>query len=114
MHERSDLTAEEQANVRVALRFLRARCGGWDPLAKLLHVKEKTISHISTGGVVTASVAVRVARLAKVGIDDLLAGKYPPEGACPYCGHVKGTGDDAEDQLLPGPVMIERVRNNLG
>jgi hypothetical protein len=33
----------------------------------------------------------RLARLEKAfaehGIDDLLAGKFPPEGACPECGH---------------------------
>jgi hypothetical protein len=26
----SDLTTQEQAHVRTALQFLRARCGGWN------------------------------------------------------------------------------------
>jgi hypothetical protein len=33
------------------------------------------------------AVAFRVARLTGVSIDDLLAGKYPPPGTCPHCGH---------------------------
>jgi hypothetical protein len=31
--------------------------------------------------------ALRVARLAGVPIDDVLAGKFPPAGTCPYCGN---------------------------
>jgi hypothetical protein len=30
--------------------------------------------------------AVRVARMVKVGVDDLLVGKFPPPGECPKCG----------------------------
>jgi hypothetical protein len=101
---RSDLTTTEQANVRVALRFLRARCGGWQPLAKVLLSQEVTIRHIAGGKPVSASIAVRIARFVKVGIDDLLAGKYPPEGACPYCGHVK---DPAEGTQSPVPARAD-------
>ena len=36
---------------------------------------------------VSASIAVRTARLADVGVDDVLAGKFPPPGTCAYCGH---------------------------
>jgi hypothetical protein len=31
--------------------------------------------------------AVRVARLAGVGVDDVLSGRYPAAGTCPMCGH---------------------------
>ena len=31
-------------------------------------------------------IAFRVARLAKVGVDDVLAGRFPPPGTCPHCG----------------------------
>lgn len=78
----SDLTKEEQANVRTALRFLRARCGGWEAVAKALHLGRSTI-----GRAATPTVAFRVARFAGVKIDDLLEGAFPPVGTCPYCGH---------------------------
>ena len=86
----SDLTAQEQANVRTALKHLRLRCGGWDALSKALRFKKKTLAHaVRPHGTVTASVAFRIARLAGVSIDELLAGAYPAPGTCPYCGHVK-------------------------
>ena len=92
---RSDLAAQEQAHVRTAILFLRARCRGWEPLAKILNMKEPTVRHIGGGKPVSASVAFRVARFVKVGIDDLLAGKYPPANACPHCGHVASAEDPA-------------------
>jgi hypothetical protein len=87
----SDLTADEQVRVRVALRFLRSRCGGWGPLAKALHFKDTTLGRVASKGTVSPLLAFRVARLAKVGVDDVLAGKYPPPGACPHCGYCKET-----------------------
>jgi hypothetical protein len=88
----SDLTTAEQTHVRAALRFLRARCGGWAPLAKALRFRERSLAKVGCGRVASASMAVRVARLAEVGVDDLLAGKYPPAGTCPHCGHCKSPG----------------------
>jgi len=76
------MTAAEQAHVLSAVRFLRARCGGWAPLVKALGFSRVTLRHAAT-----PAVAFRVARLAGVGIDDLLAGKYPPAGTCAHCGH---------------------------
>jgi len=76
------MTAAEQAHVLAAVRFLRARCGGWAPLVKTLGFTRQTLSHPAT-----PAVAFRVARLAGVGVDDLLAGKYPPPGTCAHCGH---------------------------
>lgn len=88
----SDLTAKEQGAVRVAIRFLKARAGMWAPLAKTLRVHRRTLGAIASGRLpVTASVAVRVARLAGVGVDDVLLGRFPPAGACPHCGHVTDT-----------------------
>ena len=78
----SDLTKEEQANVRKALQFLRARCGGWKAVAKVLHFRRETVGRAS----ISASMAIRVARFAGVGVDELLTGKFPPAGTCPYCG----------------------------
>ena len=80
----SDLTAKEQANVRTAVAFLRARCGGVKPLAKALRFSLATIRR-SAGPVL----AFRIARLAGVPVDDVLTGKYPPPGVCAHCGHRK-------------------------
>ena len=76
------MTAAEQAHVLVAVRFLRARCGGWAPLVKALGFTRMTLTKPAS-----PAVAFRVARLAGVGVDDLLAGKYPPAGTCAHCGH---------------------------
>lgn len=86
----TDLTAEEQTNVRKALRFLRNRAGGWSAVASALGFTRKTLRHVGDDRkrVVSASMAFRVAKLAGVSVDDLLAGKYPPANACPHCGHV--------------------------
>jgi hypothetical protein len=83
----SDLTTGEQKNVPAALGFLRARTGGWKPLARALHTHPLTLSQRKLP--ISASLAVRVARLAGIGVDDVLTGKYPPAGTCPHCGHRK-------------------------
>ncbi len=74
----SDFTAAEQANVRKALQFTRVGSGGWDTQAKALHAHKKTLRRPAS-----ASAAVRVARLAGVGVDDVLTGKYPVPGVRP-------------------------------
>jgi DNA-binding XRE family transcriptional regulator len=84
----SDLTAEEQARVRLALRFLRTRCGSWERLAKVTHYTAKTLTLISEGTMApSVTLAFRLARLAQVATDDVIAGIYPAAGACPHCGH---------------------------
>ncbi|MGK3964990.1 hypothetical protein WMF01_30900 [Sorangium sp. So ce1667] len=83
-----DLTNQEEANVRAALQFLRLRLGGWASLAKAIGFKEATLANVTKKGRgVSASMAMRVAKLVHVGVDDLLTGKFPPPGTCPYCGH---------------------------
>lgn len=88
----TDLTTQEQAHVRIALRFLRARCGGWMSLAKAIHSTDRGLRRLMAGGTVTASIAVRVARLAGQSVSDVLGGAYPPAGTCPHCGHSSATG----------------------
>ena len=84
-----DLTAQEQTNVRTALRFLRARMGGWKSVAKVLRFNETSLAHVVSGKKrVSETLAFRAARLAAVSVDDLLAGKFPAPGSCPHCGHV--------------------------
>lgn len=85
-----DLTTAEQGHVRAALQFLRARCGGWAPLAQVLRAKPTALARVGNGRRgTTASLAVRIARLACVGVDDVLGGRFPPAGACPHCGRMK-------------------------
>jgi hypothetical protein len=85
----SDLTAIEQTNVRAALRFMRARCGTWAAVSKALKLGDSTASNVAAGAAVSPLLAFRVARLAKVGVDDVLAGRFPDPRCCPHCGHVR-------------------------
>ena len=56
-------------------------------LAKALHFKKRNLyASMSGHNTVGPGMAFRVARLVQVGIDDLLAGKYPAPGTCPHCG----------------------------
>jgi hypothetical protein len=80
----SELTTKEQANVRAALAFVRARCGSAKLAAKALRVSLPTLRASATPLMV-----FRVARFASVGLDDVLTGKYPPPGVCAHCGHRK-------------------------
>lgn len=79
----SDLSAKEQANVKTAIAFLRARCG-LKPLTKALRFSRDTLRAPAS-----PTLAYRVAKLAGVPVDDVLTGKYPPPGVCPHCGHRK-------------------------
>jgi hypothetical protein len=88
-----DLLPEEQAHVKAAIIFLRARVGSWPALVALSGVKLATLTWSArpkTG--VTAGIAIRIARAADVPIDDVLRGAWPPAGACPHCGHVTEGG----------------------
>jgi len=84
-----DFTAKEVAAVRGALHFLRLRCGAWAPLAKALGFQAETLPKVANGHrAVSATLVIRIAKFAKVGVDDLLAGSFPAAGTCPHCGHV--------------------------
>jgi hypothetical protein len=86
----SDLTKEEQANVRAALVFLRARCGSWANVAKALKLGESSPGNIVSGHATAGPLVVfRIAKFAKVGVDDVLTGSFPPAGTCPHCGHAR-------------------------
>jgi hypothetical protein len=83
----SDLTPEEQANARKAIRFLAKRFGTYRKLAEAIGAKRATVLLAGrTAGRVSAGIALRVARVAGVSLEDVLAGRFPADGACPYCG----------------------------
>lgn len=86
----SDFSTAEMDRARAALRFLHARTGKWEPLAKALRASVVTLSTVSAGSrPMSASLVVRIAKLAGVGVDDVIGGRFPPKGACPHCGHIK-------------------------
>ena len=82
-----DLSTAEQTHVRTALKFLRLRCGTWVAVSKALRLGKSTAGAIASGRSVTPLVAFRVARFAKVNVDDVLAGRFPAPGTCAHCGH---------------------------
>jgi hypothetical protein len=54
---------------------------------KALHFRADSLNKVINGKYrVSASMVVRVAKIAEVGVDDVLAGKYPVPGTCPHCG----------------------------
>ncbi len=84
----SDLDLKEQNHVRATLNFLRGQMGGTGVLAQALRFERQTVNYVMSGrGPVSASMAIRVARLLDASVDDLLAGRHRP-GACPKCGHM--------------------------
>ncbi len=83
----SDLTPEEQANAKAALRFLATRLGSGAKLAAAMGSNLAAVRHASKKrGAVSAGIALRVARVAGVPLEDVLSGAWPKAGACPHCG----------------------------
>lgn len=80
----NDLTAKEEENVRVALRYLHGRFETWENVAGALGVDPVSLRRAVKGGTVTASLAFRVARRTRATVDDVLTGAFP--GTCPHCG----------------------------
>ena len=83
----SDLTPEEQANVKAALRFLKVKLGGPKKLAETMKALPATVKYaVSNRGKVSAGIALRAALAAGVPLEDLLSGAWPKPGSCPLCG----------------------------
>lgn len=62
--------------------------GAWGPLAKALRYEWDSIQKVATGrSAVTPALALRVARLASVTMDELLAGQWLSARVCPHCGN---------------------------
>lgn len=99
----SDLDLKEQKNVRTALRYLRLRAGTWAAVSQAVGLSpqglEKTVGGRRS---VSASVALRVARLAGVPFDDLIAGHFLP-GACPRCGYMPDFADGETTKVEDAP-----------
>ena len=98
----SDLTAKEQRHVRTALKFLRFRVGGWKAVAEALHLKEDSVQKVAAGGAVSVNLAFRLARLAEISVDDLLAGAWLSPRVCPHCGRPPEDFEDEETVVEDG------------
>ena len=83
----SDLDEKEQGQVRAAMHYLRIQMGGLKPIAQAIRADYCALQKVAKGhNEVSASIALRVARLLDVPFDDLLLGRYQP-GSCTKCGH---------------------------
>jgi hypothetical protein len=97
----SDLTDKEQRAVRLALRFLRVRSGAWKGLAKALRYNGQSLQKAAAGErPVTPALALRVARFAGVGMDDVLSGQWLSGRVCPHCGRLPD--DFADEDTMAG------------
>lgn len=108
----NDLTAKEQRAVCTALRFLRLRVGAWAPLAKALRCEPDTIHKVAAERRgVTPALALRVARISGVPMEELLAGQWLSPRTCPHCGHPPDDFVDEErwssDRPDPGGCASE-------
>jgi len=83
------LTETEQAHLRAALYYMRARIGSWAVLARAVRSKRISLLRIRRGLRIGGmrSLAGRLADVAGVPVADVLAGRLPPPGVCPHCGH---------------------------
>jgi hypothetical protein len=83
----STLTPLEMANAKAAIRFVAVKLGGSAKLAAALEVTRASIDAARlTRGRLSAGLALRVARLAGVPLEDVLSGAWPKPGSCPHCG----------------------------
>lgn len=79
----SELTPAEQANVIDALWLVHAEHRPWPRIAKLMGINPGTLEAVVTGRKKPmAGLAIRVARLAGLSTDDVLAGNFDGPIAC--------------------------------
>jgi hypothetical protein len=86
----SELTPDEQGGVRRALKALVVRFGNTKALAKRMGCSVAGIN-LAIRKRPSVAMALLASRAAGVSVSDVLAGKFPREGECALCGHVKRT-----------------------
>lgn len=109
------LTEKEQRHVRTAIRFLRFKVGGWQPLADALGMKVDSLVKVvnARGRDVTARLAYSVARLTDVSIDDLLLGALLSPRTCPHCGRAPDSDFVDEETVVedrPREAVLKLVK----
>ena len=81
------LNREEQRHALKVFRFLRIRFGSWKMLAKALGFEASTLIGVKKcRDRVSINMAYCISRLACVPFEDVVTGRYPAPGTCPYCG----------------------------
>jgi hypothetical protein len=81
------LSDEQEEGVRRALGALKIRYGSLNALARSIRVDPTYLNLMFNGRrKVHPGLAICAAQVAGVPVDDVLTGKFPAEGACPYCG----------------------------
>ena len=81
------LTPEEAANVAIVVKVLCVRLGTTTNVAKAMQTNPKPIQRAVSGkSQPSAGMAIKVAKLAGVPVDDVLSGAFPVAGSCPMCG----------------------------
>ena len=82
-----ELTLAEQHNVRAMVLKLRDQYSSWKALAEALSVNRVTLVRAQPGKQApTVGLALSVARLAKVPVDDVLGGVVATPRVCRVCG----------------------------
>lgn len=80
------LPPTEQANVKAAIRLLRHQLDP-DQLARALKITRLALKHTTERRrPASAKLALRVARVAGVPLEEILSGAWRPTGVCPVCG----------------------------
>lgn len=73
--------------MRRAIAALKVRHGSLNALARAIGVDSTYLNLMFNGRRrVHPGLAIQLAPLAGVTVDDILRGKFPAEGSCPYCG----------------------------
>lgn len=85
----AELTPDEQAGVRRALKALCVRYGTTTALAKALGSTQSTVVAAGRRRAPTVALALVVARVAGAPLSDVLSGAFPKPGECLLCGHVR-------------------------
>ena len=87
------LTPAQQANVLAFAQKLRARSHSWEAFARRVGVQRLTLFRACTGiQPPCAGLALRLARRAKVPMEDVLGGIFAKPGCCAMCGQGKRGG----------------------
>lgn len=82
------LTQTQSANVRRVLRLLAAEHGSNTKLASVLCMTPRALERArSPSRRISMELTFVVARIAGVGVDDVLAGRWERH-VCPQCGHI--------------------------
>jgi DNA-binding XRE family transcriptional regulator len=83
----NNLTDDERRLLRAAIKNLRVRLGSWRALSEAVGLSENTLRGIAKGADFgSVKVALKVARVARIPVDVLLAGRIVPADRCPTCG----------------------------